>query len=272
MSFVDHMQRNRFELKYIIDERRARGVRDFIRTYLVRDRFARPELEWAYPIYSVYLDSPSLDLYNATLCGHKNRFKLRARYYDDDPASPVFFEIKRRVNDVILKDRAAVRRSSAMRLLRGGAPARDDLLDPGDREAYGAVWEFCRLAAALGATGRTIVAYTREAWNARENDDVRVTFDRKVAGSWYDDALPVGEALRVDRPWVFPPVDNGVGVVLELKFTGCYPRWMEELVASFDLYRTCMAKYVSCVMEMGPRGGGIRRERWVAHQRREVLL
>jgi hypothetical protein len=271
MPFTDHMQRNRFELKYIIDERRAQGVRDFIRPYLVHDRFARPELEWAYPIYSIYLDSPSLDLYNATMCGHKNRFKLRARYYDDRPESPVFFEIKRRVNDVILKDRAAVRRSCVKGLLRGAVPRRDDLVEPGDPAAYASLREFCRLAACLGATGRTIVAYTREAWNAKDNDDLRITFDRKIAGSWFDDRPPLAEALRVDRPWVYPPIDNGVGVVLELKFTGCYPRWMEQLTSAFDLYRVCMAKYVNCVMAMGPRDGGLRHERWVAQQRREVL-
>ena len=90
MPFEDHMQRNRFELKYRIDERRARQVRDFIRSYMVRDRYARPEIGGCYPIYSVYLDNNALDLFNATVCGHKNRFKLRARYYDDKPTSPLF--------------------------------------------------------------------------------------------------------------------------------------------------------------------------------------
>jgi hypothetical protein len=274
MAFVDDMQRNRFELKYIIDEQRARGVRDFIRSHLVHDRFARPELAWAYPIYSVYLDNPGLELFNATVCGHKNRFKLRARYYDDRPESPVFFEIKRRVNDVILKSRAAVKRTSVKRLLRGtAAPERDDLLDPADPDAFSALRQFCQLRANLGATGRTIVAYTREAWNARDNNDVRVTFDRKIAGAWFDDAQPLAESLRVDRPWVYPQIDGGVGVVLELKFTGCYPRWMQDLAGTFDLYRTCMAKYVSCVYAMGPREHGLPRERYIARQprRREVL-
>jgi len=266
------MQRNRFELKYIVDERCAHGVRDYIRTHLVHDAYARPDLGWAYPIYSVYLDSPALDLFNATMCGHLDRFKLRARYYDDKPTSPVFFEIKRRLNDVILKDRAAVRRPAVKRLLAGAAPDRSDLLDPADPEAFNALRRFCSLSNSLGATGRTIVAYVREAWNAKDNDDVRVTFDRKIAGSWYDDSLPVQDALRLDRAWTYPPVDGGTGVVLELKFTGCYPPWMEGLVATFNLYRVCMAKYCACTLEMGPRSHGLRRERLVARERpREVL-
>jgi hypothetical protein len=271
MPFTDHMQRNRYELKYIVDERTARGVRDFVRMHLVHDRFARPELGWAYPIYSIYLDGPSLDLFNATVCGHKNRFKLRARYYDDRPNSPVFFEVKRRVNDVILKERAAVRRESVRRLVAGGPPDRQDLTDPGDPDALAALQHFCHLQHTIRAAGRTIVAYTREAWNAADNDDVRVTFDRKIAGSWFDASLPVQEALRVDRPWTYPPIE-GQGVVLELKFTTRYPHWMQDLVRTFDLYRVCMAKYVDCVMALGPGAHGRWRDRRIPDERRQTLV
>lgn len=260
MAFEDHMQRNRFELKYRIDERRARGVRDFIRSYMVRDRYARRELGGSYPIYSVYLDSPGLALYEATFHGLKNRFKLRARYYDDNPNSPVFFEVKRRVNDVILKERAPVRRPSVKRLLAGSPADPQDLYNPADPDALHALSHFCHLRDSLNATGRKIVAYTREAWNAPDNDDLRLTFDRRIAGAWYDPSLPVHEALRVERRWVYPPIEYGE-VVLELKFTGRYPLWMRELAASFDLYRTNMAKYVACVESMGPRSAGLMRDR-----------
>src|SRR5258706_226021 len=85
------------------------------------------------------------------------------------------------LHDVILKDRAAVRRPAVKRLLAGAAPERSDLLDPADPEAFTALRQFCSLRNSLGATGRTIVAYVREAWNAKDNDDVRITFDRKIA-------------------------------------------------------------------------------------------
>lgn len=253
------MQRNRFELKYLISERCARGISDFIRPYLMRDPFARAELGWAYPIYSVYLDGPGLELFYATVNGHKNRVKLRARYYDEDSTHPVFFEIKRRVNDIILKERAPVVRSSVKRLLAGASPVRNDLQDGDHAESWAALQEFCRIQRTVNAVGRTIVTYTREAWNAADNDDVRVTFDRRIAGSWYDDAVPLTEALRLRRAWIYPPADSEV--VLELKFSGRYPRWMERLVAAFDLHRACMAKYVNCVIAMGPQGHGRWRDR-----------
>jgi SPX domain protein involved in polyphosphate accumulation len=228
-------------------------------------------LAYAYPIYSVYVDGPSLDLFNATVSGHKNRFKLRARYYDDKPTSPVFFEIKRRVNDIILKERAPVRRQAVKRLLAGGPPDRSDLCDANDVESFAALQEFCRLQRTINGVGRTIVAYTREAWNAPDNDDIRVTFDRKIAGAWFDDALPIEEALRVNRAWVYPPIQYGE-VVLELKFTGRYPLWMEDLCKCFDLYRACMAKYVNCVMSLGPQAHGRYRDRRLPPERMETLI
>ena len=262
MPFVDHMQRNRYELKYLIDERCARRVRDFVRVHLARDRFAQPALAGAYPIYSIYLDNPGLSLFNATLHGHKNRFKLRARYYDHRADTPVFFEIKRRVNDAILKERAAIRREAVGRLLAGAPPAREDLIDPADHDAFSSLHHFCHLRHLVQAGGRAIVAYEREAWNAADNDDLRVTFDRAIRGAWFDHGQPVRHALQDDdaRRWVHPPLDGGE-VVLELKFTGTYPRWMQELVGSCDLYRVCMAKYVNCVMAMGPRAAALWRDR-----------
>lgn len=271
MRVRDRMQRNRFELKYIIDERRARGIRDFIRPYMAHDRFARPELGWTYPIYSVYLDSQGLDLFNATVCGHKNRFKLRARYYNGDPKSPVYFEVKRRVSDAILKDRAAVRRDVVTQLLCGAPPMREHLKDPTDPGAWSSLQLFCHLQHSTNARGRTIVGYTREAYNAHGNDDVRLTFDRKIVGAWFDDSIPPAEALRVDRPWVYPPIEGG-GTVLELKFTDRFPEWMRELVNVFDLFRTCMAKYVNCVMALGPRAHGRWQDRRMATAPRETLV
>ena len=60
-------QSSRYELKFIIDERCACGVRDFLRGYLRRDAHAQPALRYSYPIYSVYFDCPGESLYRATL-------------------------------------------------------------------------------------------------------------------------------------------------------------------------------------------------------------
>ena len=83
MAFDHQLMRSRYELKYVIDGVTARGVRDFARSYLQRDEHAIAAMGYAYPIYSVYIDSPGLMLYHQTVQGQKNRYKLRVRYYDD---------------------------------------------------------------------------------------------------------------------------------------------------------------------------------------------
>lgn len=236
MSFNHQLQRNRFELKFILDENTARYVRDFARSHLQRDDHAIPELHYAYPIYSLYLDSPGLTLYRATVEGQMNRYKLRIRYYNEKPWSPVFFEIKRRVNEVILKERAIVKRERMDDLLRGRCPTPDDMAKPSDFEGYSALRRFVELRNALHATGKVIVYYHREAWVTAEDDNVRLTFDRELRTARYDGSLE-------NRRWLQVPME---GVVLELKFDTRFPTWMRELVRACDLYRTSFPKYVHC--------------------------
>jgi hypothetical protein len=42
------------------------------------------------------------------------------------------------------------------------------------------------------------------------------------------------------------------------------------LVSTFDLYRTCMAKYVHCATALGPRSAGLPRQRRLMRVPREV--
>jgi hypothetical protein len=119
---MDNLQHQRFELKYLIHEKTARAVRDFIGSYLVLDPFGVGQPDLSYPVHSLYLDSDDLTIYWETINGNKNRYKLRVRYYDDQPGSPVFFEIKRRMNNAILKERGAVRRDAAGAMLAGQLP------------------------------------------------------------------------------------------------------------------------------------------------------
>ena len=259
------LQRSRYELKYLVDESMAREIRDYARHYLAADPHADPEKGFAYPIYSVYLDSPKLDLLHATVQGHADRFKLRMRYYDGRPDSPVFFEIKRRYNNAILKARAVVRRDAWRRLLLGASPDRYDLVDPTDAQSEIALRRFCQLGQRMGARARVLVVYTREAWLTPDGNSARMTFDRQLEGARFDPEVDDTLTTRSDT-WVKPPVR---GVVLELKFTDRFPHWMREMTQLFGLQRCSFAKYVKCVHEMEPwrrSGNGAEGERMVLEQ------
>jgi hypothetical protein len=196
-----------------------------------------------------------LSLYTATFQGHKNRYKLRLRYYDDQPHTPVFFEIKRRVNEIIIKEKAGVRKQSVRELIEGRCPRPSDLLDPEDVGEMGILRRFCEMRAAINARPRMNVYFEREAWVAPGDDQMRVTFDRDITGARLDGAMRpnAGRWYRAFIPYV----------VLELKFEGRFPIWMRELVRNWDLDRTTMAKYCTCTEQMPQLSQGVFHERLV---------
>jgi len=233
---------NRFERKYLISEAKARAIRSIVQPFVSPDAYLTSAQPRGYGVYSLYLDSPALSLYEATASGLKNRYKLRIRYYDQNPASPVFFEVKRRLDQVVRKRRVAVKRTSLSALLNGGAPGRQHLHHPEDD--FEALVEFCRLRTDLSALGTVIVGYLREAYVDGIGGRNRLTFDRELRAKpfcWYEGLVSRLPLVRT----------QGNRVVLELKYVDCFPRWMQELVHMFDLERLSVPKYGWSVESIG---------------------
>ena len=129
----DRFQPERYERKYLISNQQALKVREFIKNYLEPDEYSARQPNYSYPIHSIYLDSDVLTTYWAFVHAEKNRFKLRLRFYDNNPDSPVFFELKMREGDCIVKHRAPVRKEAAAMLVAGHFPgsARVCVKNPG---------------------------------------------------------------------------------------------------------------------------------------------
>lgn len=238
----DRMQQSRFELKYLIPEEVASKLRDFVRCYLRMDEYGVGRPNYAYPVHSLYLDNDKLEIYWRTVNGDKNRFKLRLRYYSDSPDMPVFFEIKRRMKDIILKQRGGVRREAVAKLLNGFLPAPEDMIS-NDGRSLVAVQRFLHLMLQLNAKPRSHIFYQREAY-VSDDEEVRVTFDRDV---FSEPCLEPSAKVRLDNP-----VHSYAGlVILELKFTNRFPNWFRELVRVANAMQCGAAKYVTGVSLMG---------------------
>jgi hypothetical protein len=241
---ADRLQFQRFELKFLVRDDIARGIREFVSSYLEIDEFGAGKPNFAYAIHSLYIDSDDLKLYWDTINGNKNRYKLRVRFYDDDPESPAFFELKRRVNDAILKQRAAVKKSAVPMILAGQFPEPQHLMSPGNAKHWAALQNFSRLMLEIRARPKAHVGYYREAWISTQDNSVRVTMDRSVRIS-----PEPGTVLTtvMDNPVTpFEPL-----VILELKFTGRHPTWFRELSRVFGLRQSGAAKYAEGVAMIG---------------------
>jgi len=239
----DRLQLQRFELKYIVNEEVALAVREFVRLYLEIDEYGATQPNLSYPIHSLYLDSDELTTYWETINGNKNRFKLRLRFYENQPAAPVYFEIKRRENDAILKQRGAVRRGAVDWLIAGHLPAPEHLISNEPKQLV-ALQRFSQLMNHIHARPKAHVSYLREAWISPRNNAVRVTMDRAVK-------CDPDPTLSLSGEMKNPVLVFGRNVVLELKFSGRFPDWFRELARVYGLVQCSAAKYADGVALLG---------------------
>jgi len=240
---VDRAQRQRREIKYVIHEDTARSIRSYLSSYLDPDENAVGKVDNSYDVQSLYLDSNNLHTFYAAKEGDRNRFKLRIRYYDNDPNSPVYFEIKRRINEGIVKQRARVRREAVKSLLVGASPSTDHLFSWNPQQ-WSDLLDFWQLVERLEAAPRVHNAYLREAYVTPGKATVRVTIDRNVRAE-PEFGGELGTEFR-------RPVELFSGVViLELKFTERMPTWLIEMVRGFSLKSCGAAKYGDGVEALG---------------------
>ncbi|MCB9729293.1 MAG: polyphosphate polymerase domain-containing protein [Deltaproteobacteria bacterium] len=252
MATPSPLRIERREFKYLIDEDTARRVRDAVAPFCRLDTHALASPTASYRIHSLYFDTPGMDLFLANEREQLSRFKLRVRTYPDaaptpgrtGSAPPVFFEVKRRYHDVIVKDRALAPADWARLLDTPGArlPA-----DTPPRQAA-ALDAFVVRTLTHHARPVVLVGYEREPWVSTIDDYARVTFDRRISSQ-------PRERLTLDvDPRAWRGVDHPVAhlgqrspVVLELKFTTAVPSWLVTIVRRYDLWRRAFSKYGSAV-------------------------
>ena len=234
----DKLHFERYEYKYLIPEGCAEAVRRFIRPYVELDEYSAVSPNLQYTINNLYLDTANLDLFMASMTDQLDRYKLRIRWYGESTAGPIFFEVKRKIRQVILKDRARLSPADYKAMVRG------EPLSLPEGASLNNLTAFRNRMGETGACPVLFVRYTREAYESVFGEYARLTFDRAMcyqrATSWSLKAEP--------RAWSYvdaSPDTRGVrcAALVELKFTRDFPRWMSDLVAEFDLERVGYSKY-----------------------------
>jgi hypothetical protein len=232
---ADGTLRCRFEFKYQISESKAAAVENFIQPYLHPDRYCKLQPTGSYPLVSLYLDSADLRLCRESLTGTKNRFKLRIRGYNDDPAYPKFFEIKRRLNFVIIKDRQRVNQRDIAHLL-GGSPLPEQYYSTEQEPLK----QFLFYLQYIKARPLIQVRYIRRAYEDNSETRVRVTFDRELSYRICDKPI----VALGGSGWQRHPIND---VILEIKFTSRFPAWLTRMARCLELRQQSFSKYTNCV-------------------------
>ncbi|HEY3788565.1 MAG TPA: polyphosphate polymerase domain-containing protein [Urbifossiella sp.] len=209
-----------FELKFLLEEDRARGVEEIVRRSLALDHHADPTRGNSYPTTSLYTDTPGFDVYCRRPAAGGCKYRVR-RYGGD---GPIFVEQKIKSGDRVRKRRAPVQEPELAAVGRG-EPHPD----------WPGIWFH------NGITEQQLrpvcrIAYDRVAYlGVAEGHTVRVTFDRHVRGETTTDweVKTVGET----------PVLLAGLVICEFKFRLSMPAIFKEIVEEYGLTPCSVSKY-----------------------------
>jgi SPX domain protein involved in polyphosphate accumulation len=235
MSNLSHTIRrfNRFELKYMITIKQAELFKKALSAFLIADEHGNGD--GRYILSSLYYDSPDFRCYWEKVDGVKFRRKLRIRHYVTDEAltddTPVFVEIKQRLDRVTQKRRIVLPYRNAMSLCNDRQYPKVFALD--DKavldEIYAYLWQY-------NLRPISIVNYERQAFIGTDYDlGLRVTFDTSLQYQTHN-------LLLHDEPSTLPmlPADR---VIMEIKVNERIPYWLTEMIAAHNLNMIRVSKY-----------------------------
>ncbi|MFC5829845.1 polyphosphate polymerase domain-containing protein [Nonomuraea insulae] len=230
---------NRYEIKYLIDTAQVRELREEMERRLDRDQHC-PDA--GYTIWSVYYDTRQLRFYWEKIEGLKFRRKLRIRHYGDRFAAgedtPVFVEIKQRVNRVTQKRRVLLPYRDALTLCDGRRMVEHE---PSQRAFLEEVLD---LVSRLELNPTAMTGYQRHAYMGRDADvGLRVTFDQRVRGRDRDFHFGADAENRLIVP--------AGKAIMEVKANERVPYWLTDLTARRNLQVVRVSKYCQSVEAYG---------------------
>ena len=240
----------RFELKYWVTEPLAQRVLEFALPYLKRD--AHATTREAQRNTSLYLDTRSFRFLENHLNLDPDRLKLRIRAYGRPYSELAFFEMKRKVKTVTMKERFALPIGEVANVL-SRRPLGCEISEAARRTMGQFLLQMCLHR----AEPKLFVSCYREAFESRiPGEDVRMTIDRELV---YQHSQGFGFTPN-ERHWVDLHEGDDTRTsfghrraMLELKFNGTPPRWMVELVRHFNLQREAYSKYTTAALQLRGR-------------------
>ncbi|MGI6004801.1 MAG: polyphosphate polymerase domain-containing protein [Christensenellales bacterium] len=220
---------NRYENKYLLDEKTFEKLRRRLCDYMEPDRHNRQR--GAYTVANLYYDTDDSHLIRTSLQKPKYKEKLRLRAYGvPDKGERVYAEIKKKVAGLVNKRRSALTLSSAYRFLDTGIlPAEEPCQNRQVLHEIAYIRSRQALAPAL------YLAYDRVACFGIGQHDLRVSFDTNIRSRRCDLALEAGdygESLLEQGVWL-----------MEIKVAQSIPVWLCRLLSEYEVYATSFSKY-----------------------------
>lgn len=211
----------RYEKKYILSETQYHSLMAKLAKKMTADQYGK------HTISNVYFDTKDFELIRNSIEKPAYKEKLRLRAYGEvNEQSTVFLELKKKYDGIVYKRRVSINLQEARQyLLEGIYPQRDSQVL---REIDYTLKKYDLIPAAY-------VAYDRKAFYGKEDERLRVTFDRNIRCRSTKLGLEQG--------------NHGIGILesgfilMEVKIPEAMPLWMSRNFSDLGIYPVSYSKY-----------------------------
>lgn len=219
---------NRYEHKYILDKKTFVKVLDIMDKYMIADSFNTERKP--YTIANIYLDTRDDYLIRTSLEKPKYKEKLRLRSYGvPDIDSVVFLEIKKKFGGIVNKRRTKLKLCEAYDFIFSGK--QPEFKKYMNQQVLNEIEYFFKI---YDLSPKVYLAYDRIAYFAKDNNDLRISFDMNIRSRRYDLFLENGDYGK-----------NIIGdyYLMEIKTSLAKPLWLTHMLADLNIKRQSFSKY-----------------------------
>ena len=186
-----------------------------------------PDVFFESTVCSIYYDDDSYSLIRHSIEDPVYKEKLRVRSYNvPDADGTVFVELKKKYKGTVYKRRVGMSARDAADWLAGKAPA------PEESQMVREIEWFLH---ENNPVPKVFIACDRTAWVAKDDPELRLTFDRDIR--WRETELDLTLGSHGE------PLTEPGQVLMEIKIPGTAPLWLAHLLCELELYPTGFSKY-----------------------------
>jgi SPX domain protein involved in polyphosphate accumulation len=219
----------RVELKYFLTPGQYSSLRTELEKQMDLDQFCRKN--GSYMIYNLYFDTDHNDIIRKSLAKPYYKEKLRMRSYTLTEAADqrVFLELKKKIGGTVTKRRAVLTLMQANDFLENG------IIPEGDYKDSQVLAEIAYFLRRNPAKPKVFISYERIAFFAKDNPELRISFDQNILSRRSDVNLISGNEGQA--------LVNDNRILMEIKCDGTIPLWLSDLLSELKIYKTSFSKY-----------------------------
>lgn len=212
----------RVEKKYLLTKEQYEGLMPLINEYMRGDEYGEST------ICNIYYDTPNNRLIRLSLDKPVYKEKLRLRTYGaPNENTTAFVEIKKKYQGIVYKRRISMKYSEAMAFTKDRMPPVKD-----SQIAHEITW---LLNYYDGIAPAMVLTYDRTAYFAKNDPNLRITFDKNILWRNYDIDLLLGIYGNLILP-------EGCRL-MEVKIPDAMPLWLAHKFDELKIVPTSFSKY-----------------------------